>query len=252
MTGSRDARCEGRFAGWADGAREAFGAPGMVLCATFLGFGSLCRESGFSVDQSVASTFSGWALPGQIAMVELQAAGAPLYALALAVALANVRLMPMVTALVPVLSPPGHRLAAWKLYLAAHLIAVTGWAGAMQRGPSLPPRARLGYFLGLAGVLWFLTMAATAIGFLAATAAPRPLALALVYLNPLYFLIVFLRDLGQPLRARALALGAVAGPPAHMIDPELGLVWAGLAAGTVAFLTARWASPAPEDKPGTR
>lgn len=71
------------------GTRDAFGTPGIVMGASFIGFGSLVRESGLALSYGLASTATGWALPGQLALVELTAAGGSLIAITLAVALTN-------------------------------------------------------------------------------------------------------------------------------------------------------------------
>ena len=58
-----------------EGMRRAAGVPAIVLASSYLGFGVLCRESGLTLVQSVGSTATGWALPGQIALVEMYAIG---------------------------------------------------------------------------------------------------------------------------------------------------------------------------------
>ena len=60
------------------GIRAGFGAPGAVLGASFIGFGTLARSSGFDLGQSMATSGFIWALPGQIALAELVATGAGL------------------------------------------------------------------------------------------------------------------------------------------------------------------------------
>src|SRR5690606_28101641 len=116
----------------------------------FLGFGSLCRESGFSIWLGLASTATGWALPGQIALVELYGIGASLAVLLLAVGLTNARLLPMTVVLMPLLRAPGT--PRWHYFLTAHFVAVTAWTHAMQRFPAMPPAQRLPYYMGFSMV----------------------------------------------------------------------------------------------------
>jgi len=59
--------------------------PVLVLTASFLGFGALVKESGLALWHGVFSTATAWALPGQIALIELHAVGAPLLAIVAAV-----------------------------------------------------------------------------------------------------------------------------------------------------------------------
>jgi len=222
------------------GLRHAFGAPGLVMGASFLGFGALVQQSDLALWHGLASTITGWALPGQIALVELYAAGASLLGIALAVALSNARLLPMTVTLMPVLRSP--RWPRWGYFLAAHFVAVTGWAAAMRVCPAIPPAERLPYFTGFTLTLWLGTIATTAIGFCLAGAVPPQVSLGLVFVNPIYFMLVFAESAHQRTRALALGLGALAGPSVHLLMPDWGLLLSGLGAGTLAYALDRlWA-----------
>jgi predicted branched-subunit amino acid permease len=70
-----------------------------------MGFGALCRESGLGLDFTLVQLVTMWALPGQIAFVELYSAGNAMVAIILAVAMANARFMPMTATLMPLLRP---------------------------------------------------------------------------------------------------------------------------------------------------
>jgi predicted branched-subunit amino acid permease len=194
----------------------------------------LCRESGLGLEAGLASTATGWALPGQIALVELYGVGASWLAIALAVALSNVRLLPMTVTLLPFLRHPGT--PRWKYYLAAHYIAVTGWANAMAICPTLTTRARLPFFAGFVTVLWSSTLATTAVGYFLPGLLPSSVTLGLVFLNPIYFMLIFAADARARSRALALGFGAVAGPVFHLLSPDWGLLATGILAGTLAFV----------------
>ena len=56
-------------------AKEAAGMPALVLGASYIGFGSLVRESGIGLGLGLFSTLSAWALPGQVALIELYGVG---------------------------------------------------------------------------------------------------------------------------------------------------------------------------------
>ncbi len=79
----------------------------------------------------------------------------------------------MTVALMPYLR--SDRTPLWAYYLAAHYIAVTGWAQALRVCPDLPAPQRLPYFLGCAVSLWVCTLFATAAGFLLAGLVPPAL-----------------------------------------------------------------------------
>ena len=222
------------------GARDGIGVPGIVLGASFVGFGSLVRESGLSLPFGLISTATGWALPGQLAMIELYGTGAGLIAIALAVALTNARLLPMTITVMPLLRHPRHAPALY--WLAAHLIAATGWAQLFRRAPILPQEHRLAYYFALTGTLWVISLIATAIGWELAGVVPQPVTLGLVFLNPLYFLLLFAADLASRPRLMALGFGAVLGPLLHLATPDWGLLLCGLIAGSLAFAIDRaWA-----------
>lgn len=222
-------------AAFAWGLRDAIGIPALVMAASYLGFGSLVRASGLSLGQGLFSTFSAWALPGQIALVELYAAGASWLAVVTAVALTNLRLLPLVLSLLPRLRHPGGPL--WLDLATAHLIAVTSWVLGMRRCPDLPVERRLPYFLGVATLLWGASLTATAGGYLLAGWVPERVSLGLVFVNPIYFLLI-LFPVGPARRVQvvALCLGGLLGPAFHLLDRDWGLLATGLAAGSIAYL----------------
>lgn len=214
-------------------ARQALGVPALVLGASYLGFGSLIQGAGLEVWHGLFSTFTGWALPGQIILVELYSLGASVLIVAAAVAMTNARLLPMTVALMPYLRAPGT--PRWHYYLFAHYVAVTGWAAAMRRCPGLPEPERLPYFAAFAITLWSTTLVTTAVGFYLADLLPSYITLGLVFLNPIYFMLVFVADAKHPARILALMIGALCGPLLHLVSSDWGLPLTGLLAGSLAF-----------------
>jgi predicted branched-subunit amino acid permease len=59
--------------------------------------------------------------------------------------------------------------------------------------------------------------------------------LGLVFLNPIYFMLVFVADARHRARILALVVGAVTGPPLHLVSPDWGLLATGVLAGSLAF-----------------
>ncbi|MGH6945849.1 MAG: AzlC family ABC transporter permease [Kiloniellales bacterium] len=215
------------------GVRQATGVPAIVLGASFLGFGALVRQTDLTIWHGLLSTLTGWALPGQVALIELYAVGASLVAIAAAVALTNARLLPMTITLMPLIRGP--KVPRWQYYLAAHLIAVTGWAAAMRDCPRLAVEERLPYFAGFASLLLTVSLAATALGYQLAGLVPATVSLGLVFINPIYFMLLFAADVRDAPRVLALLLGALAGPLLHLVTPDWGLLLTGLIAGSLAF-----------------
>ncbi len=223
--------------GWRRGVREGFGAPGWVIFGSFMGFGSLAHGGGISLLAGLASSLTCWALPGQIAMVELHGIGASLLVNAMAVWLTNTRLMPMAIVLMPHLGLGGR--IGWRHYAAAYFVAITSWAVAMRRCPALEESERFPYFMGLAFTLWGISCVATAVGFALAGSLPVSVTLGLVFLNPCYFMLLFVADLGPRARILALVAGGMLGPLLHLVDPDWGLLVTGIVGGTIAFLADR-------------
>lgn len=83
-----------------------------MLCASYVGFGSLVRESELALWLGLVSTASGWALPGQIVVIEPYGVGASVPAAALAVGLTDARLLPMAVTLMPMLRRRGD--SSWR------------------------------------------------------------------------------------------------------------------------------------------
>lgn len=218
---------------WRSGVLEALASPILVLGLGYLGYGSVAQSQGFGLWQTILSTATIWALPGQLILMEMSALGAPVIAILLAVALSATRFLPMTVSLLPHLRSPG--MARWQEYVAAQLLAMTTWAVTMRRYPDLAQRDRLPYFMGFSLTMWGASMAFTAAGYLLATRMPAELKLAFVFANPVYFLLILTIDLRTRIAALGLACGAIAGPLVHLVTPEWSVVGAGLIGGTVAF-----------------
>jgi len=216
------------------GARRAVGVPSIVLGGSFLGFGALVHQVGLSVWHALFSTATGWALPGQIALMELYAVGASVLLIALAVGLTNARLLPMTVTLIPLLRAPG--VPRWQYYLISHFIAVTGWVGAMRDCPAMVAAQRLPYYAGYAGLLWGISLLATWAGFALAGSVPAYVTLGLVFINPIYFMLVIGTDARTRTRLLAAVLGAVGGPILYLLVPDWSLLLAGVIAGSLGYL----------------
>lgn len=215
------------------GLRDSVGVPMLVLGASYLGFGSLVHGAGLDVWLGLFSTFTGWALPGQIVVIELYSLGGAVFVVAAAVAMTNARLLPMTVALMPYLRAPGT--PRWRYYAVSHFIAVTAWAAAMRVCPGLPANQRLPYFAGFGMALWSMCLVTTAVGFYLAGGLPGVVTLGLVFLNPIYFMLVFVADAKHRGRILALAIGALLGPPLHLVSADWGLLITGVVAGSLAF-----------------
>ena len=221
------------------GARvAATSVQGLVLFASMVGFGGLCRDIGFPIGAAMLSSALIWALPAQVLVVGGYAAGNAAPVIALAVALSSIRLFPMTAALIPYLR--GRKSGVGAQLLAAHFVAVTAWIEGMRRLPSTPVDGRLPFFFGIGCLLVTSATAATLGGFLLAGTLPRSLAIGLLFLTPLSFLIQLSHNARDMVDRLALAFGLVLAPFMAEIGGRLDLLWTGLIGGTAAWAVHRF------------
>jgi predicted branched-subunit amino acid permease len=205
-----------------------------VLVAGFLGFGALAAAQNIPLGVAVASTVVIWALPGQIVFVEMHALGAPLAALVIAVMVSSARFLPMTVILMPEMRDERHR--AWNYYLAAQLLSLSGWTMAVVRFPQMPRAQRLSWWYGFTLVLMVVSALSTALGYLGADRLPPLARLALVFMVPMYYLLILTGAVQSRSAALGLACGAIAGPLAYLASPEWSVPLAGIVGGSAAYL----------------
>jgi len=220
-----------------DGARDALGVPAAVVGAGFIGYGSLGAEYGYSIPQLMVATAVIWALPGQLILMELHAVGAPVMAIVAAVMLSSARFLPMTMSLTPVLRD--SRYGGGVMYPAAQLLSMTTWAWAMQRCPPMARALRLPYYAGFGLACILVSALCAGLGHALAGGFPPSARLGFVFLTPVYYLVILVGDVRTRLAAVALACGAVAGPLAHLLTPQWGVLAAGFGGGTVAYVIDR-------------
>lgn len=219
------------------GAREAAGVPAAVLAAGYLGFGALAAGHAVPVALALASTLSIWALPAQIILVEMHTLGAPLAATVLTVVLSSARFLPMTAMLMPLMRDERHR--GWRYYAAAQLLALTGWTMAVARFPRIAQPERLAWFCGFALVCLAASAAATAAGYLLADRLTPLARTGLVFMAPMYYLLILLGGVRDRVAALGLACGALAGPLAYLATPAWSVLLGGFVGGSLAYLMLR-------------
>ena len=183
------------------------GVPSMVLAAGYLGFGALANGTEFPLWAALLSTATIFALPGQLAMLEMSIAGTVPVMIVITVALTAARFLPMTVALLPMLRAPGG--STWRIYAAVHLLAMTGWAASMRRCPELPREQRLPWFVGFALTNWVACVVFTAVGYGLAQSLPPVVRQGLVFVGPLYFVLILTGETRTRHGVVALACGAL-------------------------------------------
>jgi len=104
----------------------------------------------------------------------------------------------------------------------------------MRRAPVIPLAQRYPYFMGVGTVCMAGGAVGTVVGFLLAGAMPKAVTIALVFMNPAYFLFVF-SSVRQRNLIIAVIVGAFTGPLLHQVTPNWSVPLTGLLAGTAAF-----------------
>jgi len=222
------------------GIRDALGAPVLVLFAGMVGFGAMSRSHGFDVWMTGLTSLLMFALPGQVVMLEMFISGASLLAIGFAVTLTSTRFVTMVVTLFPQF----HRRDRNPLqYLWVHMLAMTAWAVSMREFPSIDPKHRMNYFVGLALPCWLISPMGTVLGYFVAGWVPTAVTLGLVFINPLFFLLTF-TDVKPWANRLAIGLGCLMGPAFYVLDADSSLLLTGLVAGTLAYwIDRRWLRP---------
>ena len=220
------------------GARAALSTGLLVLSFSMLGFGAFARDASFPLWQIIFMSMAVWALPSSLVFVATIAAGSGALAAAIAVALSAVRFLPMTISILPLLAAERVR-RVW-LVVAVHYVAVTAYVEGMIHLPKVPPDHRVAFYIGLGTSMMVIATAFSAVGFLIAGALPKFLSLGLVILSPIYFLLSMLKASTTLAERVALGGGLVLGPIAHQIDSELDLLYGGVLAGVIGYLTQRF------------
>ncbi len=209
----------------------------LVLFGTYVGLGALAHDLGFSLTWTIVSTVLIWAGPAQVILTSALGSGATIFEAGVAVSLSSVRLLPMVVSLLPLLRGPGTR--PRDLVLPAHFTAVSMWIESQRLLPGVARENRVAYANGIGVGLNIPTACAAVAGYSLASGLPAVLAAALLMLTPLSFLVSLVRNSRVRVDRLALWFGLALAPVFALYRFELDLMWTGLAAGTLAYMTDR-------------
>lgn len=219
------------------GMRGVFSIPALILMSAFIGFTGFAFEAGIPLGQTLFITAAVWAMPGQLVLIGAILAGASLPAAALAVALSSMRLMPMVAALVPAIRT--RSTPTWLLLFLSHFVAVTAWVFTMQNIHNVPREGRVAFFAGFGLTLSAANITLVAITYGVISGLPEMIAGALFFLTPIYFLTSIWASARHAEIYYGMAIGLCLGPVFHIVHPQLGLLFAGIVGGTLAFALER-------------
>ena len=220
-----------------DGVKHAIGVPALGLGSSMFAFGAFLHSAGFDIYQSFFSTFFTFALPGQFVMAETILAGGTLLNIFLAVLLTNSRLYPMTVNITPLIR--NSNIPKWKQYLGAHFIAVTSWFNFFSVQKNIKEDEKFNYFFGLGGFLWANSVVCTVAGYLFSNLVPHEILIALVFINPMYFLVMTVSNLEEKKIICSILVGATLSIFLNDVFPGWSVLIAGVFAGTLGFFIFR-------------
>jgi predicted branched-subunit amino acid permease len=204
-----------------------------VIVVTYIGFGALCHDYGFSVGWATLSTVLMWAGPAQVIMVTAMGSGTTIFEVAVAVGLSSVRLLPMVVALLPIIRAPNT--SPWQLLFPSHFVAVSVWVEGTRHAPGIPREHRIAFCNALGLSLVAAGAVATAVGFYLVALLPALFGAAAMFVTPLSFLLSTVRNSRLLLERLALLLGLTIGPLLAYWQVGLDLLWTGVIGGSLAY-----------------
>tara|TARA_B100000965_G_scaffold406253_1_gene444191 strand:+ start:270 stop:974 length:705 start_codon:yes stop_codon:yes gene_type:complete len=218
------------------GLRSLSGArsPAIPLAACFIALGVLLKDAGFNLQQSAASSFFTYALPGQLVMAESLLIGASLVNIFIAVWLVNFRLYPMTVSLFPLLKHKSQ--PKWKYYLSCHFLAVSSWLIAKDTYQKIEKKYRIDFWMGIGFGTWATAVFTTLIGYSMADYLNKELMIGLAIVNPVYFFCMMIGAMKNIKISISVIGGTVMGPVFYLVSTEWAILIAGLTVGTISYL----------------
>ena len=208
-------------------------SPAIALGASFVAIGALLKNLGFTIQESIFSTFLTYALPGSLIMAESMFVGASLLNIFLAVWLVNSRLYPMTVSLMPLLLH--EKQPRWKYYLSCHFVAVSSWLIVKSNYENIEKENRIDFWIGIGTATWLIAIFSTILGYLASDFLNKDMMIGLAVVNPIYFMCAMIGVMKTNSLSSAIILGALLGPSFYLISPQWSVLFGGVLAGTIAF-----------------
>ena len=210
------------------------GSPAMALGASFVAIGALFKNLGFTIQESIFSTFLTYALPGSLVMAESMFIGASLINIFIAVWFVNARLYPMTVALMPLLMHENQ--PRWKYYLSCHFIAVSSWLIMKDNYGSIKKENRIDFWIGIGTATWSVAIFSTIIGYVVSDFLNKDMLIGLTIVNPIYFICMMIGAMKTSQISFSVIFGAILGPAFYFLSPEWCVLFGGFIAGSIAFL----------------
>ena len=217
---------------------KGVGSPAIALGASFVAIGALLKNLGFTIQESIFSTFLTYALPGSLVMAESMLIGASLLNIFLAVWFVNARLYPMAVSLFPLMMHKSQ--PKWKYYFSCHFIAVSAWLIMKSNYKKIPKEYRIDYWIGIGSGTVSVSVIGTFIGFYFSEYMNKDMMIGLAILNPVYFLCMMVGASKTIQVTLSVLLGIILGPIIYLFSPEWSILLAGVIGGTIAYLVGEY------------
>ena len=209
-------------------------SPAIPLATCFIALGALLKDAGLNIQQSAASSFFTYALPGQLVMAESLLIGASIVNIFIAVWLVNFRLYPMTVSLFPLLRHKSQ--PRWKYYLSCHFLAISSWLIAKDTYKKIDQKYRIDFWMGIGFGTWTTAIITTLIGFTLADYLNKDIIIGLAIVNPVYFFCMMIGAMNNLKISFAVILGTILGPVFYLYSSEWAILFAGLTAGSISYL----------------
>ena len=209
-------------------------SPAIALGCCFIAIGALLKNLGFTIQESIFSTMLTYALPGSLVMAESLLVGASIINIFIAVWLVNFRLYPMTVSLFPLLEH--KKQPKWKYFLSCHFLAVTSWLIAKDGYQKIDKKYRIDFWIGIGIGTWTTAILMTVVGYLSADYLNKDMLIGLAIVNPVYFFCMMVGAMKNLSITSAVFGGTILGPLIYTVSSEWALLFAGVIAGTLAFL----------------
>ena len=167
-------------------------------------------------------------------MAESLLVGASIINIFIAVWLVNFRLYPMTVSLFPLLVHKSQ--PKWKYYLSCHFLAVSSWLIAKDSYKKINKKHRIDFWIGVGVGTWSTAILMTIVGYLSAEYLNKDMMVGLAIVNPVYFFCMMIGAMKNISISIAVIGGAILGPAIYLYTTEWSLLFAGLTAGSIAFV----------------
>ena len=208
-------------------------SPAVALGASFIAIGALLKNLGFTVQESIFSTFLTYALPGSLVMAESMLIGASLLNIFIAVWLVNARLYPMTVSLMPLLMH--HKQPRWKYYISCHFIAVSSWLIMKNNYQDIDKEHRIDFWIGIGTATWSIAIFSTVLGYFLSDYLNKDMMIGLAIVNPVYFMCMMIGAMKTLQISSSIILGALLGPFFYLFSSEWCILIGGLVGGTTSY-----------------